>query len=151
MFKVNGVTYTFHHLGIPTAEMRPGERFSEVYGLYTSDDPCRLLRVQWHRFTPDSPLHPLFKTAPHPAFHVSDLDRAIAGKETILGPYEPVPGYRVAAIVDGGIAVELVETELSDEELWGRAEEDSVLYTDDDKTRARALTAAKGSRSQSDR
>ena len=74
-------------------------------------------RVQWHRFEPESPLHPLLKSAPHPAFKVSDLERAIAGKTVILGPYEPMPEFRVAAIEDGGIAVELIETELSDQEI----------------------------------
>jgi hypothetical protein len=120
MFEVEGVTYEFHHLGIPTPSERPGERYSDVYAMYTSDDPCRLARVQWHRFEPESPLHPLLKSAPHPAFKVSDLERAIAGKKVILGPYEPVAGYRVAAIEDGGIAIEFIETDLSDDEIWSR-------------------------------
>jgi hypothetical protein len=120
MFEVEGVTYEFHHLGIPTPSERPGERYSDVYAMYTSDDPCRLARVQWHRFEPESPLHPLLKSAPHPAFKVSYLERAIAGKKVILGPYEPVAGYRVAAIEDGGIAIEFIETDLSDDEIWSR-------------------------------
>ncbi len=142
MFRVDGVTYQFHHLGIPTVEERPGERYSDIYAMHTSDDPCRLVRVQWHRFASESPLHPLLKQAPHPAFKVDDLDRAIAGKEVILGPYEPVPGYRVAAIVDGGIAVELIETTLSDDEIWARAGTGSLLYSDDPEDRAQVLTAA---------
>ena len=64
MFEVDGVTYEFHHMGIPTQPKRPGERYSRVYGMYTSDDPCGLLRVQWHRFEPESPLHPLLKKGP---------------------------------------------------------------------------------------
>jgi hypothetical protein len=42
MFEVEGVTYEFHHLEIPTQSERPGERYSDVYAMYTSDDPCRL-------------------------------------------------------------------------------------------------------------
>jgi hypothetical protein len=144
VFEVEGVTYEFHHLGIPTQAERLGERYSEVYGLYTSDDACRLARVQWHRFTPDSPLHPLVKEAPHPAFKVSDLDRAIAGKTVILGPYEPIAGYRVAMIVDGGVAVELIQTELSDAQIWAQADRSSMLYSDDPSTRKEALAAATG-------
>lgn len=145
VFEVDGVTYRFHHLGIPTGTARPGERLSEAMGMATSDDPCRLVRVQWHRFDPDSPLHPLLRSAPHPAFKVSDLDRAIAGKEVILGPYEPIPGFRVAAIADGGIAVELIETSLTDAEIWGRAEDESLLYSQDAAARETARDAARGS------
>jgi hypothetical protein len=39
----------------------------------------------------------------------------------MLGPYEPIEGYRVAIIDDAGIPVELIETTLTDEEIWGRA------------------------------
>ncbi len=59
---------------------------------------------------------------------------------TIGGPYlklklefqmfvkEPVPGYRVAIIQDGDMPVELVQTSLSDDALWERAETESILY-----------------------
>jgi hypothetical protein len=144
MFEVDGVTYQFHHMGIPTESQRPRERHSRIYGMYTSDDPCRLVRVQWHRFEAGSPLHPLLKQAPHPAFKVSDLEKAIAGKTVILGPYEPIAGYRVAAIEDGGIAIELLETNLSDEELWPRAEQSSILYSDDKTAKRMAMAAVKG-------
>jgi hypothetical protein len=79
---------------------------------------------------------------------VSDLDRAIAGKKLILGPYEPVPGFRVAAIEDGGIAIGLIigliETQLSDEELWSQADKQSALYSDDPSMRSAAIVAANG-------
>jgi hypothetical protein len=117
MFEVEGVTYEFHHLGIPTQSERPGERYSDMYARYTSDDPGRLARVQWHRFEPESLLYPVLKTASHPAFKVSDLERASAGKKVILRPYEPVAGYGVAAIEDDGIAIEFIETDLSDDEI----------------------------------
>jgi hypothetical protein len=141
MFKVDGVTYQFHHMGIPTSLQRPGERYSQVYRMYTSDDPCRMLRVQWHRFEPECPLHPLLQTAPHPAFKVSDLNKAIAGKVVILGPYEPIAGFKVAAIEDGGIAIEFVETNLSDDELWPRAKQTSILYSKDETAQRKAMAA----------
>jgi hypothetical protein len=49
----------------------------------------------------------------------------------LLGPYEPVPGCRVAIIQDGDVPIEFVQTSLSDEELWGRAKTESILYADD--------------------
>jgi len=89
--------------------------------MYTSDSDCQLLHIQWHRFTSDSSLDPLVRSMPHAAFKVDDLDRAVRDRKLLLGPYEPIAGYRVAIIDDGGIPVELIETTLSDEEIWGRA------------------------------
>ena len=60
-------------------------------------------------------------TVPHPAFKVSNLKRAIEGFRLLLGPYEPIKGLRVAMIEDGGMPVELIETSLSDDEIWNRA------------------------------
>lgn len=51
------------------------------------------------------------------------------GEEVILGPYEPIDGYFVAIINDAGVPVELVQTSLSDEEIWGRAKRgEGALY-----------------------
>jgi hypothetical protein len=125
------VRYEFHHTGIPTTEVRPGERFSAAAGMYTSDNAGRF-RIQWHRFTADSPLHPLIRTLPHVAFKVDDLHAAIEGETVILGPFEPIDGYFVAMIDDGGVPVELIQTDLPDEVLWARAEEGSgSIYRED--------------------
>lgn len=128
----HGVTYEFHHAGIPTDQVRPGEKFSESAGMYTADNPGTF-KIQWHRFTADSPLHPLLKTVPHVAFKVNDLALAIAGEEILLGPYEPIDGYFVAIINDNGVPVELIQTELTDEEIWGKAAAgEGALYRDKD-------------------
>ena len=115
------VVYQLHHLGIPTTECRPGERYAAQVGMYTRDDLSGPVPIQWHRFTVDSPLHPLIKTQPHVAYKVNDLEAALAGHEVILGPYEPIEGFRVAMIDHGGLPVEFIETALSDEVVWGRA------------------------------
>lgn len=114
------VKYEFHHTGIPTDEIMAGERYSQSAGMYTADNAGHF-RIQWHRFTEDSPLHPLIKTLPHVAFKVDNLAEAIAGEEVILGPYEPISNYWVAMINDGGVPVELIQTTLTDEQIWGRA------------------------------
>ncbi|MFZ4168731.1 hypothetical protein ACEV60_08710 [Enterobacter ludwigii] len=114
------VKYEFHHFGIPVQDGDTTGKFSANAGMYTTDNPGKF-RVQWHRFTDDSPLHSLLKTVPHVAFKVSSLAEAIAGETVILGPYEPIDDYRVAVIDDGGVPIELIETTLSDEELWARA------------------------------
>jgi hypothetical protein len=130
------VCYHFHHTGIPTTEVREGEMFSPSAGMYTTDNPGRF-RIQWHRFTPESPLHPLLRTLPHVAFKVDDLEAAIAGEEVILGPYEPIDDYRVAVINDGGVPVELIQTNLSDDQLWGRARRGQGLLYRSQATAAR--------------
>jgi hypothetical protein len=89
--------------------------------MYTSDSACELARIQFHRFDAGCPLDPLLQSVPHPAFKVDNLHRAIEGMTVLLGPYEPIDGLRVAVVADGGMPVELIETTLSDEQIWGRA------------------------------
>lgn len=125
---LNHPEYRFHHMGIPTKEIRSGERYSEHFKMYTSDHPGAF-RVQFHRFEADSPLHPLIQTIPHVALQVANLGAAVMGKTIILGPYEPIPGYKVAIIDDGGIPVELVETNISEEDLWNTARNQQYLET----------------------
>jgi len=114
------VKYEFHHFGIPLQDGKEEGIFSEKAGMYTADNPGRF-KIQWHRFTCVSPLHDLIKTVPHIAFKVDNLEEAIRGEDVLLGPYEPIDDYFVAIINDAGVPVELIETSLSDEDLWERA------------------------------
>jgi hypothetical protein len=91
-----------------------------LFSAYTSDIDGDF-RIQYHRFTDDSPLHPLIKTVPHVGIQVDNLEEAVEGYEILLGSYEPISGYRVAIINDGGVPVELIETNLTPSELWGKA------------------------------
>ncbi len=116
-----GVSYRLHHLGIPTTEVMPGARYAAKVGMYTADDLSGPVPIQWHRFTPDSPLHPLIKTQPHVAYQVSDLAAALVGQAVILGPYEPIEGFWTAMIDHGGLPIEFIQTALSDEIVWSRA------------------------------
>ncbi len=126
------IQYQFHHFGIPVQDGDITGVHSEKAGMYTTDNPGNF-RVQWHRFTDDSPLHPLIKTVPHVAFKVNDLARAIEGEEVILGPYEPIDDYLVAMINDAGVPIELIQTSLDDDELWARARRgQGSLYRSDD-------------------
>lgn len=88
MFAKDGVDYEFHHIGIPTLEKMPGERYSPMFGMYTSNSLSKLLLIQWHRFDETSPLHPLLRSIPHVALKVSDLERAVEGCILLLAPYE---------------------------------------------------------------
>lgn len=113
-------TYCYHHMGIPTTEVRPNERYSEAFKMYTSDVQGDF-RIQYHRFEEGCPLHPLIKTVPHVAIQVENLQEAIQGYEILLGLYEPIPGYKVAIINDNNVPIELIETDMLPSELWGKA------------------------------
>jgi hypothetical protein len=45
----------------------------------------------------------------------------------LLGPYEPILGFHVAVIDDGGNPIELIETSLTDDEIWKRARQQTDL------------------------
>jgi hypothetical protein len=126
--RINGVQCSFHHLGIPTTEIRQDERYSPLFDMYTSDSPCESMRVQWHRFGAASPLDTVIRSQPHVAFTVDDLERAIRGKPLLLAPYEPIENFRVAMIEDEGQPIELIETTLDDDEIWSRAKTRSTLF-----------------------
>ncbi|MFC3908518.1 VOC family protein [Legionella dresdenensis] len=125
---VKTTAYRFHHIGIPTAEPRKGERYSSTFKMYTSGGENSEFRVQYHRFEEGCPLHPLIQTMTHVAFVVDDLQQAIQGKAVFMQPYEPFAGFKVAMVMDSGMPIELIETTLSEEEIWGGEHKNSVIY-----------------------
>lgn len=56
------------------------------------------------------------------AFRVDNLAAAIEGGDLLLGPYELFPGFQVAVIEDDGIPIEFIETSLSGDEVFWRAQ-----------------------------
>ena len=68
--------------------------------------PCG---IEWMRFEPDSPIHPLIKSVPHIAFEVDDLEAALEGKQILTTPNSPSVGVLVAMILDSGAPVELLQ------------------------------------------
>jgi hypothetical protein len=128
--KPEALRFEYHHMGIPSTVVRPNERYSSKFKMYTSDSAGSQFRIQWHRFESDSPLHPLIRNLPHVAFKVTDIDRAIAGKNVLLGPYCPFEGFKVAMVEDAGVPIEFVQTELTDEQVWSLPSSRSELYPD---------------------
>lgn len=99
----------YHHVGIPTAERREGERYLPELGMYVSGYETSDYGIEWMRFEEDSPLPHLVKTVPHVAFEVADLDAAIDGKDVLIAPNSPSEGIRVAFVVENGAPVEFIE------------------------------------------
>ena len=117
--------WRFHHLGIPTDLVMPGEVEIPGYGMFVSGFESSPYGVQWMRFTPESPVHELIKSVPHLAFEVDDLAAALLGKTVITPPNSPSAGVLVAMIVDDGCPIELMrfsaQEQTADESAKGSA------------------------------
>lgn len=99
----------YHHIGIPTEEKKPGERYIEHLKMYVSGYEDSPYSVEWMRFESDCSLPELVQTVPHVAFEVDDLEKELEGKETIIEPNSPSEGIRVAFIEHNGAPVEILE------------------------------------------
>jgi hypothetical protein len=100
--------WRYHHVGIPTTVVRPGEVHLEQFGLFVVGFGTSPFGIEWMRFEDDSPVHELIRTVPHVAFEVDDLDAALEGQNVIHPPGSPSEGVRSAMIVHDGAPVELI-------------------------------------------
>jgi hypothetical protein len=109
----------YHHLGIPTTEVKEGEKYVPHLKIYVWGYDTSEYRIEWVRFAEgaETMYPPLMRNFPHVAFKVDDLRKELEGKQIIWGPYESLPGFTVAFIEENGIPVELIETKLSEEEI----------------------------------
>lgn len=101
--------WRFHHLGVPTEEKRPDERYLERFGMYVTGFETSPYGIEWMRFEEGSPVSELIRTVPHLAFEVDDLDAALEGKEILAGPSSPSDGVLVAMITHDGAPIELLQ------------------------------------------
>jgi len=100
--------WRYHHLGVPTTVPQPGEKYIAQYKMYVAGFGGSPYGVEWMRFEPGCPLHPIIQTVPHVAFEVDDLDAAIEGLEVISPPGSPSEGVRAAMILENGAPIELI-------------------------------------------
>jgi len=105
--------WKYHHLGIPTKQKMPGEKYLPQFKFYHSGFPSSPFGVEWMRFEKDSQIHSLIQNVPHLAFEVDDLEFEINERDlTLLSqPNEPMEGVRVAMIEHNGAPIELLEFE----------------------------------------
>jgi hypothetical protein len=99
----------FHHIGIPTTQKQPDDIYLADSKLYITDANQNEHRIEWLRFEPGSPLPDVLRTTPHVAFTVDNLEAALAGRKIIVQPFAPMPGLKVAFILDGAAPVEYLE------------------------------------------
>jgi hypothetical protein len=103
--------WKYHHIGIPTNEIIPGERYLPQFKMYVSGFSTSPFGIEWMRYEQDSPVNQLIRNVPHIAFEVQDLDYELAHRNfnIIAGPNPPSAGVRVAMIEHKGAPVELIE------------------------------------------
>ena len=103
--------WKYHHLGVPTKEKMPDERYLPQFKFYVSGFPTSPFGIEWMRFEADSPIHPLIQSVPHLAFEVKDLGYELANHNfnVISEPSPPSEGVRVAMIEHNGAPIELIE------------------------------------------
>jgi hypothetical protein len=106
---ISNYGWRYHHLGIPTSEPHPNEKYLKDYKMYVSGFESSDFGVEWMRFEDDSPISELIQSTPHIAFEVDDLENAVYGRKMIGGITTPSPGIRVAMIVEDGAPIELME------------------------------------------
>jgi hypothetical protein len=103
--------WKYHHLGIPTEKVMPGERYLPQFRFYVSGFSDSPFGIEWMRFEKDSPVDKLIQAIPHIAFEVKDLDYELANRnfKVITAPNSPAEGIRVAVIAHNGAPIELIE------------------------------------------
>lgn len=111
----------FDHIGVVTAQRRPGESWVEQTRVWVTSPRAHPMNVEFLRFEPDSPVTGPLRDEPHVAYRVDDLDRAAEGLDVVLGPFSPAPdeGFlRVAFARVDGVTVELMQYRDPDERGW---------------------------------
>lgn len=108
-FAISKKGMRYHHIGIPTDEPKPDEKYIEELKFYVSGFDISEYGIEWMRFEKDSPISEIVKRVPHIAFEVDNLDLAIEGKELIGTVSSPSKGIRVAMILENGVPVEFLE------------------------------------------
>jgi hypothetical protein len=105
--------WKYHHLGIPTTESLPGERYIPHLRIYVTGFNTSPFGIEWMRFEEDSPISELVRTIPHIAFEVENLQKALkqGSFEILAEPNSPSEGVKVAMIRHNGAPVELIEFE----------------------------------------
>lgn len=128
------INLSFHHIGkpVPLEQIKdhPDTKYSPLFDMYSLDMKNDLsLPIELHAFGPASSLDPLIQKEPHVAFKVNNIDKALIDKKILMPLYQPFADYRCAMILVNEQPIELIETTLSESEIWGDGiYKDSILY-----------------------
>jgi hypothetical protein len=126
----------FHHIGhiVPLAQIKsnPQTKYAAIYEMYSLDEHNSLtLPIELHAFGPHSSLDRRIQTHDHVAFVTDDIRRDMRGCDVVMPLYQPFAGYECAMIIVNGQLIELIQTTLTEREIWGDGIfKDSILYPD---------------------
>lgn len=128
------IKITFHHIGKPVSlesiKDNKDTKYSPLFDMYSLDMQNDLsIPIELHAFGKHSPLDSRVQTETHVAFKVSDIISVLQDKEIVMPLYQPFFGYRCAMVIINNQLIELIETSLSEREIWGDGVfKDSILY-----------------------
>ncbi len=103
------MTRIYHHIGLPTDEKQPNEKYIADTKVWVTDPADHRLRVEFLRFEDDSPVKGPLREMAHVAYRVDDMDAAIEGKEIMIEPFSPLPGLTVAFIKEDEAVIEFMK------------------------------------------
>jgi hypothetical protein len=109
------VEKAFDHIGIPTDVPQPGESWVPFSQVWVTNPRAHPQRIEYVRFKEPPQVEPaqrgLWKLVhwPHVAYRVSDLRRALAGEELVLGPFDPGGFGEVAFVHKDGAVLEFMQ------------------------------------------
>lgn len=130
----NNFQMTFHHIGKPVPlrniKNNKNTKYSSLFDMYSLDMKNDLsIPIELHAFGKNCPLDNRIQQETHIAFKVSDIKTALQNKELIMPLYKPFAGYCCAMVIINNQLIELIETTLSESEIWGDGIfKDSILY-----------------------
>lgn len=101
----------FDHVGIPTAEEKPGAVYVEATKVWVTDAHQHPFGVEWLRYEPDSPVTGPLREMPHIGFRVDtqeEIEERGRGMRVLLEPFDA--GFAVAGFYQApdGATVEFV-------------------------------------------
>ena len=108
---IAGWGWKYHHLGIPTTTIMPGEIYLPQFRMYVSGFSKSPFGVEWMRFEEGSPVNALIQKIPHIAFVVEDVYGELEKHDfnVITPPNSPSDMSIVAMIEHNGAVIELIE------------------------------------------
>ncbi|MCX7056389.1 MAG: hypothetical protein NTZ79_04135 [Proteobacteria bacterium] len=99
----------FHHLAIPTKEMRDGETHRLDLGYSYVPGSTNRYGIEWIRFHQGTRLPQLLQANAHVAFEVHSIAEISEGEHVIVEPFEEQPGVTAAYIELLDFPVKLME------------------------------------------
>lgn len=99
----------FHHVGVPTQADKNWIKYLEGAKVHVSDPEADEFMIEWLKFEDGSPMPESVQKQPHVAYIVDDLEKAIAGKNVTVPPFDASPELKCAFIEIDGFAIELMQ------------------------------------------